>query len=181
VPARTAWAHDAIGDAPDRPLCGTRPADVDDWECRVDLSGLLGNFPAINLAPQADFGHERAVCVLQSPEQGHRLFARCRYGGLKPAFAKRVFKHYLDCVVILNRKNDRKVLAQRFIPLRRRANIIDHLLQFFFRDAKLLIPIFGLVVLAHVYLAAVSRALFLQIIQCRSSWQARPQPRRKGG
>jgi hypothetical protein len=62
--------HDAIGDAPNRPLCGTRPANVDDWKCRVDLSGLLCNFPTIHRAAQTYIRNERAVLAGSSLEQG---------------------------------------------------------------------------------------------------------------
>ena len=35
--------------------------DVEDGKSGVDLSGLLGDFPAVNPAPEVDIGNKRAV------------------------------------------------------------------------------------------------------------------------
>ena len=42
--------HDAVGDALGSPIFGVCAAHVDDRKFRVDLSGLLGDFPAVDLA-----------------------------------------------------------------------------------------------------------------------------------
>ncbi len=51
----------AVGNAVRGPLIGRRARHVDDWKCRVDLSGLFADLPSVHLAMQIDVGDKRAV------------------------------------------------------------------------------------------------------------------------
>ena len=98
---------DAVGNAVRTILVGVGAGHINDGKSRVDLSGLLCDFPAAHVAAQIDVGHKRAVFPLVSLEQGHRLFARSGNGRFKTAIAKRFFNDALNRVVVFNDEDNR--------------------------------------------------------------------------
>src|SRR6266446_3512276 len=61
------FQKDAVRDAPRGPFAGAGAGHVDDGKFRVDLSGLLGDFPSVPPAPQSDVGHKGPVAAPVSP------------------------------------------------------------------------------------------------------------------
>jgi hypothetical protein len=66
---------DAVGNALGGPFIGGGAGYVDDRKGRVDLSGLLRDFPTVHRAEQIDIRHERPVVVPRAPQQGHGFLA----------------------------------------------------------------------------------------------------------
>ena len=98
------------------PVCGVRSAHVNDGKFRIDFSGLLGDFPSIHLASQADVRHQRTVVGGPALQQGHRLFTGCRNSRFKTAVTKGVFNEALYLVIVFDHKDDRQVYVQRHSP-----------------------------------------------------------------
>src|SRR5712672_1767526 len=67
-----------------RPIFSVCAAHVYDGKRWVDLSGLLGDFPAVDLAPQTDVGYERAVFDQATFKQGYRFLTRSVSGARWP-------------------------------------------------------------------------------------------------
>src|SRR3981081_467341 len=55
-----------VRDAMRSPFVGMGSCDVEDWKIRINLSGLLRDFPTIYPAQQLDVGYKRAVFAFVS-------------------------------------------------------------------------------------------------------------------
>ncbi len=65
----------AVGNATRCPFASAGPGHIDDGKFRVDLSGVLGDFPAVHPAAEMDVGYNCPVAGLVSLQKGHRFFA----------------------------------------------------------------------------------------------------------
>jgi len=98
------------------PLVGMCSGDVEDGKFRVDLSGSLRDFPAIDPAPQIDVGNKRAILVLVSFEKGYRFFAGRRDSRFKTAISKSVFNDDLNRWVVFNNQDNRLIFQYSNSP-----------------------------------------------------------------
>jgi hypothetical protein len=103
------WQHNAVGHASGGPFTGPVAADVDHWKCRIDLPGVPGYFPSVDVpAPEIDVGDERPVFAFVFPEQDRRLFSRTCDCRLEAAVAECFFQEALDCLVVFNDQNEKQ-------------------------------------------------------------------------
>ena len=81
--------------------------DVENGKFRVDLSGLLRDFAALDPAQQLDIGYKRALFAFTSLEQGDCFFAGWRDSRFKTAIRKSVFNDDLNRWVVFNNQDNR--------------------------------------------------------------------------
>ncbi|MEA2911315.1 MAG: hypothetical protein QOJ15_3396 [Bradyrhizobium sp.] len=79
--------------------------DVEDGKGRINLPGLLRDFPAVYSAQQLDIGYKRAVFASTSLEQGDRFFAGRRDSRFKTAIRKSVFNDDLNRRVVFDNQD----------------------------------------------------------------------------
>jgi len=97
--------HDAIGYTFGRPIVSVCAAHVYDGKRWVDLSGLLGDFPTVEPAPQTDVGYERAVFDQATLKQGYRFLTRSGDSRFKAALGKGLVNNCLNRLFVFNNEN----------------------------------------------------------------------------
>ena len=99
-----------------RPVVTARTGHVDDGKFWIDLSGSLGDFPAVYSAAQIDISHKRPVLAVIPLQQGHRLVARCSYCSFKAAFGQGIFNNALYGLIIFDDYDDKQLFQLLKLP-----------------------------------------------------------------
>jgi hypothetical protein len=88
---------DAVGNPLRAPIVCTVAGHVDGGKFRVDLSGALGDLPAVHpVSPEISVGHQRAEFAPASGQQGDSLFTRRGDSRFETALRKSVFDDALN-------------------------------------------------------------------------------------